>query len=79
MIRPTLEVADVIRAQGEGFIARTRSWLTWPQRKVLHAIARCRKSANAATFASGLNAGAGLDSDGAKSNEVQFTIHCNGG
>jgi hypothetical protein len=45
MIRPTLEVADIIRAQGEGFIARTRSWLTWPQRKVLHAIARCRTAA----------------------------------
>jgi hypothetical protein len=45
MIRPTLEVAAIIRAQGEGFIARTRSWLTWPQRKVLHAIARCRTAA----------------------------------
>ena len=45
MIRPTLEVADLIRAQGERFIARTRSWLTWPQRKVLHAIARCRTAA----------------------------------
>lgn len=45
MIRPTLEVADIIRAQGERFIARTRSWLTWPQRKVLHAIARCRTAA----------------------------------
>ena len=45
MIRPTLEVADIIRAQGERFIARTRSWMTWPQRKVLHAIARCRTAA----------------------------------
>lgn len=45
MIRPTLEVADIIRAQGERFIERSRSWLTWPQRKVLHAIERCRTAA----------------------------------
>ncbi len=45
MIRPTLEVADVIRAQGEHFIERSRSWLTWPQRKVLQAIERCRTAA----------------------------------
>jgi hypothetical protein len=42
MMRPTLEVADIIRAQGERFIERSRSWLTWAQRKVLYAIARCR-------------------------------------
>ncbi len=45
MIRPTLEVADIIRAQGERFIERSRSWLTWPQRKVLQAIERCRTAA----------------------------------
>jgi Putative transposase/Transposase zinc-binding domain len=45
MIRPALEVADIIRAQGKRFIERSRSWLTWPQRKVLHAIERCRTAA----------------------------------
>jgi hypothetical protein len=45
MIRPTFEVADIIRAQGQRFIERSRSWLTWPQRKVLHAIERCRTAA----------------------------------
>jgi hypothetical protein len=45
MIRPTLEVADIIRAQGERFIERSRSWLTWAQTKVLHAIERCRTAA----------------------------------
>ena len=45
MIRPTLEVADIIRAQGERFLERSRSWLTWPQRKVLNAIERCRTAA----------------------------------
>jgi len=45
MMRPTLEVADIIRAQGERFIERSRSWLTWAQRKVLYAIARCRTAA----------------------------------
>ena len=49
MIRPTLEVADIIRAQGEHFIERSRSWLTWAQRKVLYAIARCRTAALAVT------------------------------
>jgi hypothetical protein len=45
MNRPALEVADIIRAQGEHFLERCRSWLTWPQRKVLRAIARCRTAA----------------------------------
>ena len=45
MIRPTLEVADIIRAQGEHFIERSQSWLTWAQRKVLYAIERCRTAA----------------------------------
>jgi len=45
MTRPTLEVADIIRAQGDRFIERGGSWLTWAQIKVLHAIERCRTAA----------------------------------
>jgi hypothetical protein len=45
MIRPTLEVADIIRAQGRSFIERSRSWMTWAQTKVLYAIQRCRTAA----------------------------------
>ena len=45
MMRPPLEVADIIRAQGESFIERSRSWLTWAQKKVLYAIERCRTAA----------------------------------
>jgi hypothetical protein len=45
MIRPTLEVADIIRAQGKSFIERSRSWMTWAQTKVLYAIQRCRTAA----------------------------------
>jgi len=45
MIRPTLEVADIIRAQGERFLERSRSWMTWAQTKVLYAIQRCRTAA----------------------------------
>jgi hypothetical protein len=45
MIRPTLEVADIIRAQGERFLERSRSWLTWAQTKVLYAVQRCRTAA----------------------------------
>ncbi len=45
MNRPALEVADIIRAQGKRFLERSRSFLTWPQRKVLRAIERCRTAA----------------------------------
>ncbi len=40
MNRPTLEVADIIRAAGNKFIDRNH--LTWPQLKVLRAIPGCR-------------------------------------
>ena len=41
MSRPPFEVADVIRKIGDRF----RASLTWPQSKVLEAIARCRTAA----------------------------------
>jgi hypothetical protein len=43
MSRPPFEVADVNRKAGDSF--RQRTSLTWPQRKVLDAIARCRTAA----------------------------------
>jgi hypothetical protein len=43
MSRPPFEVADVIRTTGDSF--RQSTSLTWPQRKVLDAIARCRTAA----------------------------------
>src|ERR1051325_4098542 len=45
MDRPPLEVADLIRAAGPGFIERSHRWLTYGHRKVLTAIVRCRTSA----------------------------------
>jgi hypothetical protein len=42
MNQPPLEVADIVRACGAGFIQRSRRWLNWPHVKVLNAIARCR-------------------------------------
>ncbi len=45
MTRPPLEVADVIRKAGDRFRERYRASLTWPQAKVLDAIARCRTAA----------------------------------
>lgn len=45
MNRPTLEVADIIRAVGNRFIERHRTHLTWPQLKVLRAIRDCRTAA----------------------------------
>jgi hypothetical protein len=43
MKRPTLEVADIIRAAGDAFIGRHQSQLGWQHHKVLRAIRRCRK------------------------------------
>jgi hypothetical protein len=45
MNRPTLEVADIIRASGSSYFERHRSHLAWQHRKVLDAIVRCRTSA----------------------------------
>jgi len=45
MVRPPLEVADLVRAAGETFIERNRHWLRWKHVKVLRAIARCRTAA----------------------------------
>src|ERR1700723_3242759 len=42
MERPPLEVADLVRAAGPAFIARSRTWITWKHVKVLLAIVRCR-------------------------------------
>jgi len=45
MIRPPLEVADLIRSAGTAFLQRNRHWLRWTHLKVLLAIARCRTGA----------------------------------
>jgi hypothetical protein len=45
MNRPVLEIADLIRAAGEGFIERSRAWIRWKHIKVLRAIAQCRTAA----------------------------------
>ena len=45
MNRPSFEVADIIRAAGDNFIEKQRSWLTGLHRKVLSAIERCRTAA----------------------------------
>jgi anti-sigma B factor antagonist len=42
MTRPLLEVADIVRAQGDLFIPHNFRWIHWAHRKVLRAIARCR-------------------------------------
>jgi hypothetical protein len=45
MSRPTLEVADIVRAAGNRFWEQQQSHLAWPHRKVLDAIVRCRTAA----------------------------------
>jgi hypothetical protein len=45
MIRPPLEVADIVRTYGTAFVERHRLWLTVLHLKVLRAIAACRTAA----------------------------------
>ena len=45
MTRPPFEVADIIRAEGQSFIDKNRSWLNGGHLKVLAAIERCRTAA----------------------------------
>ena len=45
MSRPTLEVADIVRAAGNSFLEKYGSHLGWPHGKVLNAILRCRTAA----------------------------------
>jgi hypothetical protein len=42
MTRPPFEVADIIRAHGDSFVNRNRSWLTWLHLRILFAIEHCR-------------------------------------
>src|SRR5437879_12914934 len=45
MTRPALEVADILRAQGDRFLERYRSSFGFQQLKVFRAIQRCRTPA----------------------------------
>jgi hypothetical protein len=45
MSRPTVEVADILRVQGDSFREQNRSWLGYQHLNVLRAIARCRTAA----------------------------------
>jgi hypothetical protein len=45
MSRPTLEVADIVRAAGNSFWEKHKSHFAWVHRKVFDAIARCRTAA----------------------------------
>jgi hypothetical protein len=45
MTRPTLEVADILRAQGDRFLERYRSSFGFQQLKAFRAIPRCRTAA----------------------------------
>ena len=42
MSRPTVELAEILRAQGSRFRERNRAWLSYQQTSVLRAIQRCR-------------------------------------
>ena len=45
MERPSLELADLVRAAGERFVEESRGWLSGQHLKVLSAIERCRTAA----------------------------------
>ena len=44
MSRPTVEVADLLRSQGDRFLGQN-PWLSFQQLTVLRAISRCRTAA----------------------------------
>ena len=45
MTRPAVEVADILRVQGDNFREQNRFWLGYQQLSVLRAITRCRTAA----------------------------------
>ena len=45
MSRPAVEVADILRVQGDCFREQNRSWLGYQQLSVLRAITACRTAA----------------------------------
>jgi hypothetical protein len=45
VVRPALEVADIIRQHGDAFVKRSGSWLSAEQRKALRDLAACRTKA----------------------------------
>jgi Transposase zinc-binding domain len=45
MVRPAVEVADILRARGDCFREQNRSWLGYQQLNVLRAITVCRTAA----------------------------------
>lgn len=45
MSRPTVEVADILRVQGDSFREQNRYWLGYQKLSVLRAITRCRTAA----------------------------------
>jgi hypothetical protein len=45
MSRPPVEVADILRVQGDCFREQNRSWLGYQQLSVLRAITACRTAA----------------------------------
>jgi predicted Zn-ribbon and HTH transcriptional regulator len=45
MTRPAIEVADILRAQGNRFLERYHSSFSYQQLKAFRAIARCRTAA----------------------------------
>ena len=42
MVRPAVELADILRARGDCFREQNRSWLGYQQLNVLRAITACR-------------------------------------
>ena len=40
-----MELVDIVRCAGPGFLERSRRWITWQHQKVLLAITRCRTAA----------------------------------
>src|SRR5260370_23905866 len=55
MKRPPFEVADIIRAHGDSFVEKSRSWLTWLHLRVLSAFEQSFPCFSAAAVSPGLD------------------------
>ena len=56
MNRPPFEVADIIRAHGNSFVEKGRSWVTWLHLRVLFAIDTAALRRSAAIWTAAANA-----------------------
>src|SRR6266446_6564698 len=78
MTRPTLEVADILRAQGDRFLDRYRSSFDFQQLKAFRAIQRCRTAALGGHRDACLRCGHQAISYNSPTEKSYLSFECNG-